>query len=147
MTTEHDAEAGCLCGAVRLGLPGEPLWAAWCHCADCRRATGAPASAWIGYRHRQVRWLGERAAEYRSSPHVTRGFCARCGSTLTYHDDRLDEEIYLAAGVLDDPAAAAPQAHAWDHTRLPWVRLDDGLPRVAGYSRPRPPASRPTEKP
>ena len=142
MTTERDGDAGCLCGAVRLRLPEEVIWAAWCHCADCRRATGAPASAWVGYRRSQVEWLGDAPALYHSSQHVTRGFCARCGSTLTYHDDRLDEELYVAAGVLDNPDAVQPQAHAWDQARIPWVRLDDELPRLADYSRERPPGSR-----
>lgn len=138
MTSEGNGDAGCLCGAVRLRTPGEAVWTAWCHCPECRRATGAPASVWVGYRASRVEWLGEPPARHRSSPHITRTFCARCGSTLTYRDDRLGDELYVAVGVLDRPETVEPRAHAFERHRLEWVHLDDGLPRLDEYSRPRP---------
>lgn len=138
MTGDDHGNAGCLCGAVRMRVPDEEIWAAWCHCEDCRRATGAPAGAWIGYRASRVQWLGDAPRKYRSSAHGSRGFCGRCGSTISYEDDRLEDELYIAAGVLDNPEAVRPRAHAWDRSRLSWVVTDDGLPRLADYSRARP---------
>mgnify|MGYP000278790616 CR=1 FL=1 len=31
---------GCACGAVRYGIPGEPLARADCQCRDCQRKSG-----------------------------------------------------------------------------------------------------------
>ena len=39
----------CLCGAVGYRAIGEPKWIANCHCASCRRATGAPLTTYAGY--------------------------------------------------------------------------------------------------
>ena len=32
---------GCMCGACRYEAAGDMLWAAYCHCRDCQRATGS----------------------------------------------------------------------------------------------------------
>ena len=32
---------GCLCGAVRYEINGDPVRVAHCHCDDCRKATGS----------------------------------------------------------------------------------------------------------
>jgi hypothetical protein len=64
-----------------------------------------------------------------SSKAVSRGFCSRCGSSLTYqHADRADEiDVTLAS--LDDPSPYAPEAHIWVRDKLPWVQIHDGLPQ------------------
>ena len=36
-----DYTGGCLCGAVRYKVTGEPVRVANCHCNDCRKVTGA----------------------------------------------------------------------------------------------------------
>ena len=48
-------EGGCLCGAVRYRISGSPLSSVNCHCESCRRASGAPAVAWISRRAIAIR--------------------------------------------------------------------------------------------
>ena len=43
-------------------------------------------------------------AEYRSAPAVLRGFCAQCGTSLTYRNERRAAEIDVTLASLDDPA-------------------------------------------
>src|SRR5690606_39750123 len=74
---------GCACGAVRYAARGTPKFIPNCLCRDCRRATGAPFSTWVGFDTERVSWEGERAI-YRSSPSVSRGYCAQCGTPLSY---------------------------------------------------------------
>ncbi len=38
---------GCMCGAVRYEAIGELLGVGHCHCASCRRHTGAPVVTFV----------------------------------------------------------------------------------------------------
>jgi hypothetical protein len=62
-----------------------------------------------------------------SSPGVTRGHCARCGTHLTYANSARPGEIDVSLASLDDPTALEPTAHIWVEDKLPWVKLADGL--------------------
>ena len=78
---------GCLCGAVRYRVTGPSVWKALCYCESCTRAAGAPALAWAGFEKSRFEVLEGGLAIHESSPGVLRGFCARCGTTLTYQKD------------------------------------------------------------
>ena len=45
---------GCLCGEVRYEAVGEPMAIAYCHCASCRKHTGAPVVAWVAFESDRV---------------------------------------------------------------------------------------------
>jgi len=64
-----------------------------------------------------------------TSKGVERGFCRQCGSSLTYANELRAHEIDVTLASLDDPARVAPIAHIWIADKLPWVSIDDGLPR------------------
>jgi hypothetical protein len=126
-------EGGCGCGAVRYAVHGDPVLVALCHCSSCRRSAGAPVMAWAIFPQEQFELLrGERALR-ASSPGVSRGFCARCGTQLSWEGDVLPGMIDVTLGSLDDPASLAPQMHNWDSTRLPWLATADSLPRHAEF--------------
>ncbi len=44
------------------------------------------------------------------------------------------EFIAVTVGTFDDPAAVAPTEHVFVDTQLPWLHIDDGLPRRSGQS-------------
>jgi len=126
---------GCLCGAVRFRLSERPDWTSYCHCKDCRKATGAPVVAFVGAATAAVSFEGEiEPASHRSSAEVRRRFCPRCGSPIAYQDAQLRGMIYFFLGALDEPEAFPPGHHAWESQRLPWLHLDDELPRHARFS-------------
>jgi hypothetical protein len=35
----------------------------------------------------------------------------------------------VSVATLDDPTALQPGSHIWVSAKLPWVRIDDGLPQ------------------
>ena len=123
MTTT--SEGGCLCGAIRFSVSGTPKWTAWCHCASCRKHTGAPVSAYAGFEREQVVFTDGEPARFSSSPGVQRGFCAACGSTLTYEGDRWPTELHIHVGAFDDPEPFKPSGHAFADERISWVCLAD----------------------
>lgn len=114
---------GCLCGDIRFTAPATPKWTAYCHCASCRRHTGAPVSAFAGFERETVRWTKGSPATFSSSPGVRRGFCPRCGSTLTYEGERWPSEIHLHIGAFDEPGRTPPIGEAFAAERLGWLHL------------------------
>lgn len=127
---------GCRCGAVRISFSGAPFLASYCHCTDCRKASGAPVTAFVGVRKAVLSVKGTPAV-FRNGP-VERAFCANCGSPLWYADTRLANDVYLMVGALDEPDAFAPQQHAFVSEKLSWFHLDDGLPHYDRFSVKRP---------
>lgn len=108
-------QGGCLCGAVRYRVTAEPQVACYCCCATCQGATGAPAVSWIAVEEAGFEIVAESPVAYESSPGVTRSFCGRCGTALTYRnpgypDDRFQTAslVAIASITLDDPEAFPP---------------------------------------
>lgn len=117
---------GCMCGAVRFEATGAPRFVANCHCHDCRRATGAAFSTWVGFKSSQLVWSGAPRAVYERSPGVRRGYCARCGTPLSYEGARWPGEIHLTIGSFDTPDAFTPSGSAFADEALAWVRHGQG---------------------
>lgn len=118
---------GCLCGAVRYRADGEPRHPTLCHCESCRRAAGAPAVAWLTFPSARFAFTNGEPQRFRSSPHVERSFCGRCGTPLTYvRDDH--PEVDVTTGSLDAPERAAPTDQTWVADRLPWWRPEPRWP-------------------
>jgi hypothetical protein len=92
-------------------------------------------TAWISVPRRAFRFTKGAPRFFKSSPDVTRGFCAVCGSPLTYESTRLPDEIHLYAAALADPARVAPSRHVFVEEQLPWFEIADQLPRFAATSR------------
>lgn len=122
---------GCLCGAVRYEARGEPSKPCNCYCNSCRHAAGAPLVPWATFARSAFRVTRGVLTEYRSSPPVARGFCAACGSSLSYRHDARPDEIDVTLATLDEPTRLAPAAHVWVADKLPWVTISDGLPQYA----------------
>ncbi len=129
-------QGGCLCGALRFEARGKPLWVAHCHCRSCRRNTGSAFATFVGYKQEQVRIVKGALQAYASSPGVVRSFCGTCGTPLSYAAERYPGEIHLYSSTLDRPEAFEPGAHVHVGEQLPWLHLDDGLPRfqTTGYA-------------
>ena len=118
--------AHCLCGAVHFEAKGEPKWVRWCHCESCRRHSGGPTNVFASFPNDAVTITKGSIAKYNSSPGVERGFCARCGSTLTCASVRLPTETHYYVGAFDRAAELKPTGEFFAGERLPWLHLDDG---------------------
>jgi hypothetical protein len=73
--------------------------------------------------------LAGELAVRRSSAQVERGFCAACGTALTYRHDRRSGDVDFTLVSLEDPTAVAPLMHVWVQDKLPWVQIEDGKPQ------------------
>lgn len=116
-------EGRCLCGAVRFRASGAPKWVLWCHCESCRRHSGAPASVFVSFENDAVTVTQGEIAKYVSSPGVERGFCARCGSTLTCSNERFPTETHYHVGAFERAADLEPMGELFAGERLSWLQL------------------------
>ena len=76
----------------------------------------------------------EEPQYFTSSDWAKRGFCKHCGSRLIFIPlDPQDEWLVnLDVCSLDNPEKARPSMHIFEDSRLPWYKIDDGLPRLRG---------------
>jgi hypothetical protein len=120
-------DGGCFCGAVRYHTADRPSAVVLCHCSMCRRSAGASSVAWFTVPLAGLQLAGETLTYHRSSEHSKRGFCARCGTSLTFTDEGAGE-IDLTVASLDDPNQLPIERHIFVPDKLAWVSLEPGLP-------------------
>lgn len=129
MSASYPEEGGCMCGAIRFRLVGPPYAIDYCHCASCRKHTGAPVSVFLDCKRDVFELMKGDVAFYKSSPDVQRGFCSVCGSTLSYETDALAGEIHIHVGAMDHPERFPPNTKdAFPEERLPWFHIAQSGP-------------------
>jgi hypothetical protein len=95
---------GCQCGAVRYALTAQPSDSSVCHCRMCQKAVGGPFAALAAVSRANLTWTSGQPARFASSSLATRGFCAACGTPLTYEGVNA-EKIDVTICSLDNPLA------------------------------------------
>ena len=124
----------CLCGAVRYRITGHPSALTRCHCRSCRLASGAPSLAWTVVTVEQLHHDGAAPVEFESSPGVFRGFCGRCGTSLTWRRIDRPATIDITTATLDEASSFAPTKEIWTEHKLRWETTDHALPHFARSS-------------
>ena len=119
----------CYCGRVRFSVAEPIRYRCFCHCESCRRATGSALVAWGTVKESDFSILSGEISVYRSSPQVQRGFCALCGTSLTYRHELRAGEVDFTLVSLDAAEGIEPQMHIWVQDKLPWVHINDGRPQ------------------
>ncbi|HEY2397313.1 MAG TPA: GFA family protein [Rudaea sp.] len=134
-------EGGCLCGAIRYRVTAAPTALVVCHCRSCRKASGAPSLAWAIFQAADFGFTSGKPATFASSSGVERGFCARCGTTLTYAGADRPDVADVTTATLDNPDAFAPTKEIWLEEKIGWEAVDHArlrYPRSSRSSEPLP---------
>jgi hypothetical protein len=79
----------------------------------------------VGFENDAITVTEGAITTFKSSPGTTRGFCARCGSTLTCATMHFAKETHFHVGAFEHPAELQPSKHVFANERLPWLRLSD----------------------
>ena len=120
---------GCQCGRVRYEADIDSDEAYLCHCRMCQKATGGVSIAFRNLPRTAVRWTTREPDRYASSPIARRGFCATCGTPLTFEFVE-GENMDLTIGSFDDPGRFVP-AHHFGAESLHEAWIDtSGLERI-----------------
>jgi hypothetical protein len=113
---------GCQCGAVRFRA-GKFGRSSICHCRMCQKAFSGFFAALVTANEFELTRGALR--HFQSSNKVRRGFCADCGTPLTYEYDGV---VDVTLGSLDDPAAFPPLLQIGLEGRLPFFADLAALP-------------------
>jgi hypothetical protein len=126
------ATGGCLCGDIRFEIVKPAIDSGYCHCKMCQRFSGAPVIAGATFPKEGVRFTSGNPTYYRSSAIAERGFCPRCGSSLTYRPvaRRWTDWIFIFSGSFDGACEFPPDWHLGIESQVPWLSILDELPRV-----------------
>ncbi len=124
----------CLCAAVQFEIDGRLGPAIYCHCSQCRRASGSAFATNASVRARYLQFRSGRDAirEYESTPGKFRAFCSRCGSPLYSRLASDPESFRIRLGTLDGDPGRRPSAHFWVGSKAVWHEITDALPQFAG---------------
>jgi hypothetical protein len=123
---------GCMCGAVRYECTGDTEAASYCHCDDCKKATGGPYTVGVLVKAVDLRIISGRVKGYTSiadsGRKITREFCPNCGSPLFTRAEKGPDHVFLKAGSLDEPELIKPSCQTWTKRAVPWAYIDEKLP-------------------
>jgi len=123
---------GCLCGAVRYECSGDTEAASYCHCDDCKKATGGPYTVGVLVEAAKLRIICGRVKGYTttadSGRKITREFCPSCGSPLFTRAEKCPNLVFLKAGCLDEPELIKPSCQTWTKRAVGWAYIDEKLP-------------------
>jgi len=130
-------EGGCSCGAVRYRLMTAPMFVHCCHCRSCQRQTG---SAFVINALIETDRIERLAGEPEpvlvptdsGRPHEIHR-CPSCGIAVWSDYGRRPALRFVRAGTLDDASAIIPDVHIFTRSKLPWVRLPQGVPAFEVY--------------
>lgn len=130
--TEQTARAlngKCYCGAVHYTVLDEFIYAANCHCSDCRRTTGSAFKPFAGIeREKLTVTKGHDKLKIFGGPDGNNTHCTNCGSLL-YSVVRDGAYVHVAMGTLVDDPAIRPTHHIFVGSKAPWFTITDDLPQ------------------
>ena len=117
---------GCQCGAVRYALYTEPQGPHICHCRMCQKAFGSYFAPLAGVELADFAWTRGQPKLFNSSDVVERGFCADCGTPLSFrYVDGV--RIAVSLGSLDHPEAVKPKEQCGIEAVVPFFGDLHGL--------------------
>lgn len=124
----------CLSGAIHYEAAGKPKAVSLCHCADCRRSSGAPMVAWAELSEGSLKVTKGTPKTVNSSGVTMRSFCGDCGSGLSYRNaELLPGVVEVQSATLDDAAELAPAMQIQVAERLGWMARAHGLPEFQRF--------------
>jgi hypothetical protein len=123
----------CECGAVRYRVADEFLYAANCHCSNCRAATGTAFKAFAGIERDKLEVVdGGDSLLIVGEEDSNHTRCGVCGSLL-FSVVREGAYVHVAMGSLVDAPSIRPTEHIVVGSKAQWFEITDDLPQFEEY--------------
>ena len=113
-------KGSCACSGIRFEIEAVRSMT-HCHCAICRKLTGASFATYAHVEESKFRWLGgdKTIRRYESAPGSFRSFCPTCGSLVRGQASYL-ATVSVPAGLLDADPGVRPRLHVFTSSKAPW---------------------------
>ena len=123
----------CECGAVRYRVPDAFLYAANCHCSNCRAATGSAFKPFAGIERWKLE-ITEGADKLLvwGEEDLNHTRCGVCGAFL-YSVVRDGDYVHVTLGSLLDEPSIRPTEHIFVGSKALWFEITDDLPQNEEY--------------
>ncbi len=130
----------CLCGQVRYRITAEPGPSRLCWCRDCQRiaSNGTVNVIFPSGAIEVTGAVSQHVKAADSGNHVTRRFCAACGTQLFSDSTGRPGLTVVRVGTLDDPSAIQPTSNIWTASAPRWACIDESLERFEQGPAPAP---------
>jgi hypothetical protein len=123
----------CECGAVRYRVADAFLYAANCHCSNCRASTGSAFKPFAGIEREQLELVqGADNLLIWGDDNANHTRCGICGSLL-YSVVRDGAYVHVAMGSLADDPSIRPTGHIFVSSKARWFEITDDLPQSEQY--------------
>jgi hypothetical protein len=123
----------CECGAVRYRVADAFVYAANCHCSNCRASTGSAFKPFAGIERDKLEILqGADTLLVWGDDDANHTRCGICGSLL-YSVVREGAYVHVAMGSLADDPSIRPTGHIFVGSKAPWFEITDDLPQSEEY--------------
>lgn len=133
MTPDRMLSGKCRCGAVQYEVSDAFLYAANCHCSECRAATGSAFKAFAGIEKQKLTITeGFDDLAVFGEDHLNDTRCSACGSFL-FSVVRNGDYVHVAMGSLVDAPTIRPTEHIFVGSKAPWFEITDDLPQHEEY--------------
>ena len=124
----------CECGAVRYTVADEFVYAANCHCARCRAATGSAFKPFAGIEREKLELADDSSLLIVGEETLNDTRCGACGSLL-FSVVRDGDYVHVALGSLTDAPSIRPTHHIFVGSKAPWFEITDDLPQFEEHAR------------
>ena len=114
---------GCLCGAISYSVQGPPVVVAQCHCAECRKISGAGHSTGAMFPLSALSLQGDTATfSYTSGAGntVSKSFCPGCGCPIMGQNSGMSDHVTLTLGSMENAGDLAVQVVIYCRDRPSW---------------------------
>ena len=129
----HALAGMCLCGAINYTVADEFVYAANCHCSNCRRTTGSAFKPFAGIECDKLKVTkGQDDLMIFGDENGNNTHCKTCGSLL-YSLVRDGAFVHVAMGTLVDKPAIRPTKHIFVGSKAAWFTITDDLPQFDGH--------------
>ena len=125
----------CFCKKTTWEFEGDMTWGCYCHCDDCRKASGAAYLTNLFVKAEGLTIEGERM-EFKhkadSGSDMTKVNCAKCGSPVYGLNSSREGIVVIRAGSLDQKELVKPGVNLFVPHKIPSTPLDEDLKTFDG---------------